>query len=810
MNLNKLIGFICAVAFTALAGFNTVTVPPAMVHWQDVGTATGSGKIEYTVTAGDTDSVFVTLTITAQDGTPLPLSETAGDTGKIRIVNPLVAEKHSIYFTTQTPPNPGVHYVAHLVATAVVSGEKTQVEGFLKSMSKNDRAGMMGGCCDNFTATAGGTTIPVIIMSDGPHGVRPQSGAAATLYPCCSGEACTWDTALAFIQGASKGEEFRALGKNCSLGPALDLVYHPQGGRASEYYGEDPYESGNMASKDCAGLQSKGVVATIKHYACNNKEDNRQTLSANMSERSLQELYLYNWKPCVMSGSDGCWGVMGAYNQINHLLPNQGWACQNKYTETDVLRNQWGYKYLAMTDWGANMDFTPAMNFGVDIDMPNPDTYTPGTVSQQADSLINQHVRRIIYTHERLGDLVSGYNATAFASTFKGTDHQNVARQVGTAGLVLGFNDTMAQYPTGTPTVTGRVLPLPKSGAKIALTGPFASTCRLGPGGSSLVNPALSVNPKNAISNLLGGLGVYLGQKPANASTIVTDITTADYIVVFVGVTGETEGADRPSLAIVATDGGDNDVASALAVKTAKTIVVYTGGSAATPGNWSKASAIVFAFYPGEEQGYCIADVLFGNVNPSGKLPVTFPNAASQLPNFTLGGNVELNYPSSDTAHGYFRMDKNNWTPLFHFGHGLSYTAFDYSGLQVYPSTIQAGDRVHVQVTVKNIGHVAGKETAELYLSMPSGAAGLPVRVQDLRGFQKVPLDPTKTLDTNATANVSFTLYPEDMQVYNPNGADYSGNGAWQILPGTYTVRVGTSSDVNQQPSVSGTFTVTQ
>ncbi|MGB7548809.1 MAG: glycoside hydrolase family 3 C-terminal domain-containing protein [Terracidiphilus sp.] len=796
MTLKKLIGFICVAACTTFAGFNTISVPLTMLHMPDAGTGMGySGKVEYTATAGDTDSVFVTLTISAQDGTPLPLGEITGDVGMIRIINPYAAEKHVIYFQTQTAPVPGIHYVAHLVGDAVVSGVKSQVEGFLKTMSKNDKAAMMGGCCDGFTGTAGGTTIPAIFMSDGPHGVRPQSGAQATLYPCCSGEACTWDTALAFIQGASKGEEFRALGKNCSLGPALDLVYHPQGGRASEYYGEDPYESGHMAGEDCAGLQSKYVAATIKHYACNNKENNRTGLSANMSERSLQEIYLYNWKPCVVNNGDGCWGVMGAYNQVNHLVPNQGYACQNKYLETDVLRNEWGYKYLSMTDWGANMDFVAAMHYGVDIDMPNPDTYNPGTVAQQVDSLINLHVRRILYTHEKIGDLASGYAVTAFASTFKGTDHRAVARQVGSAALVLGKN-------------AGNVLPLPKSGKKIALTGPFANVCRTGPGGSSAVSPAFRIDPKTGISQLLMGTGPYTGQKPAGASTIVTDITTADYIVVFVGVTGEQEGADRPSLAVQATD-GDNDAAAALAVTTAKTIVVYTGGSAATPGNWSKADAILFAFYPGQEQGYCIADALFGNVNPSGKLPVTFPNDASQLPNFGLVNNIELNYPASDTAHGYFRMDKNNWTPLFHFGHGLSYTTFEYSDLKVFPDSIKAGDRVHVQLTVKNAGHVAGKETAELYLSIPSGA-GLPVRVQDLRGFQKVPLDPAKTLDTTATATVSFTLYPEDMQVFNPNGADYNGAGTWQVPVGTYKVRVGTSSDMTLPPTVSGSFTVTQ
>ncbi|HUI92052.1 MAG TPA: glycoside hydrolase family 3 C-terminal domain-containing protein [Chitinivibrionales bacterium] len=794
MNIKTVCGILLIAACALYADINSVTVPGTMLHPPDAGTQLGfSGKVEYTLTAGGYDTIFVTLSILPSGGgTPLTLTEVSGDVGPVRIVNPNAPDNHVIFFQCSAPAN--TQYIARITAVADSSASKKAVENYIATMSKVNKATLMGGGGDGFEGLGAGP-IPEIYMSDGPHGVRPQSGAQATLYPCCSGEASTWDTALAFIQGASKGEEFRALGKNCSLGPALDLVYHPQGGRASEYYGEDPYESGHMAGEDCMGLQSKGVAATIKHYACNNKENNRGTLSANMSERSLREIYLMNWKPCIVRGNDGCWGIMGAYNQVNHLVANQGYCNQNKYLMTDVLRNEWGYKFMVMTDWGANMDFTQAIRYGTDIDMPNPDTYNLGSVSGQPDSLVNMHARRIIYEHEMVGDLVAGYNATAFTSTFKGTTHRAVARQVGTAAIVLAKND-------------GNILPIPKTGKTIALTGPASmlSTCRTGPGGSSSVNPAFRVDPKTGITQLLGGTGGY--PTIPGASTITTDLNAADYILVFVGVTGETEGADRPNLAVQPGD-GDAAVQTALAATngTTKTIVVFTGGSAASAGYWSTAPAIVFAFYPGQEQGYCIADVLFGNYNPSGKLPVTFPVDATQLPNFNLVNNIELNYPASDTAHGYFRMDKNKWTPLFHFGHGLSYTTFEYSNLQVFPTTISAGDRVHVRVTVKNTGDVAGKETAELYLSMPA-AAGLPVHVQDLRGFQKVPLDPTQTLASGASQTVDFILAPEDMRVFNPNGADYNGTGTWQINPGTYGVRVGTSSQVDLQPTMSGSFTV--
>jgi beta-glucosidase len=525
-----------------------------------------------------------------------------------------------------------------------------------------------------------------------------------------------------------------------------------------------------------------GVIATIKHYACNNQEDNRFNLSANMSERSMRELYLYNWKQSIVDG--GCLGIMGAYNQINRLLPNQGYACQNKYIMTDVLRNEWGYRSLVMTDWGASMNFGQAMQYGVDIDMPNPDTYSPGAVAGQPDSIVNMHARRIIYAHEMIGDLKVGYNRTQNAANLMSPANRQVVRDVGSAGIVLAKN-------------TGNILPIPKTGKTIACTGPFYTQCRLGPGGSSAVNARDRVNPQQGIIALLAAVGV-------GATTITTDLNAADYIIVFVGVNGEQEGGDRPNLAIQPGD-GETAVQAALSAVNGetKTIVVFTGGSAASNGIWSTAPAILIAFYPGQEQGTSIANVLFGDVNPSGKLPVTFPQDATQLPNFNLVG-ADLNYPASDTAHGYFRVNKKGQTPLFNFGHGLSYTTFAYSNLQIFPTKVSAGDRVRVRVTVANSGLVAGKEVAQLYLSMPATTPGFPVRVQDLRGFKKVSLAP------GANTTVEFILTPEEMQVFNPNGADYNGAGTWQVLTGTYGVRVGTSSqrDLPATLSVSGSFTV--
>jgi beta-glucosidase len=775
MKLLKFFAILLIASFAARADLTVVTVPPTMLHSPNAALAVGfTGKVEYTLAPLTNDSVFVTLSI-VQSGTStaLALTSVRGDVGVIHVNPnmPSAAVKYEIFFETSAP-QAGVQYVARIVANAVTSTMMTDLNSVMNTLSKSQKSTLSAGGGNGFQSLGAGA-VPMIYMSDGPHGVRPPSGGQATVFPTCAGLAATWDTALARLQGQNMGEEFRSYGFNCQLGPALDLVYHPQGGRASEYYGEDPYQSGWMAAATVRGTQSRGVIATIKHYACNNKEQNRQNgENAVMSERSMREIYLKNWEPSIIDAN--CLGIMGAYNKVLGIQ-----ACESQYLNTTILRNTWGYRGLVMTDWGAAMNNGNAAQYGVDIKMPSGSDYA-GVVGGQSDAIVNMHAGRIIYAHEMIGDLKAGYNRTAYARN--NTAHADVARQIGTASLVLARN-------------IGNILPLAKTGKRIAITGPFANSFRAGPGGSSYVSAWRSTSPQAGITSLLAGVG-------AGASTITTDLNAADYILVFVGVSGESEGGDRPNLAV---QGGDGDAATATALAAtngqAKTIVIFTGGSAASAGNWSKANAILIAFYPGQEQGTAIADVLFGNANPCGKLAVTFPVDGTQLPPFTLANN-DLNYPASDVAHGYFRVNKNNQTPLFAFGSGLSYTTFAYSAMQVYPAAISSGDRVLVRMTVTNSGTVAGSEVVQLYLSMPTTTAGFPVRVQDLRGFQKV------TLAAGASKTLDFTLSQEDMQVYDPQGTDYDATGGWRVLSGSYGVRLGTSSQRDLQPTVSSTFTV--
>jgi beta-glucosidase len=785
------------VSVAVRADIAAVTVPATMVHAPSSAPALGfTGKVEYTLAPLTNDSVFVTLSIIPSGGgTALALTSVTGDVGIVNVNTntPTVAQKFGIFFEVASP-QPGVQYIARVIANAVTSNMQADIQAKIGALSKATRASLCGDIDKFQSATA--TGVPAFYMNDGPYGWNSGWGNSsdhATCFPACVNEACTWDTALAHLQGMTKAEEWRAKGRNVTLGPGMTLMYHPLCGRSAEYMSEDPYLSGRISAADAMGVEQNGVMPTIKHYACNSVELNRTSEnSSSPNERTLQEIFLYNWKPAARVA----WAVMASYNKVNGEQ-----AVSNKYILTDVLRTQWGYRSLVMSDWGAAYTASNAVNYGMDLgtnwQAPFDDGYV-SSMSGASDSLINMHLGRIMYAHEKLGDMAPGYAVTAFAGSVESAAHKAIVRTIGTNSIVLARN-------------TGNILPLPKKGKTIAVLsgtnsnfGAFASVCQPGIAGSGNVYPTVTISYVQGITSLLTGLGT-------GASTIIQNPTpaqlnSADYIVVFVGVSGEVENTDRSSAALGSAE-GETVAASALAATNGatKTIVVYSGGNSSIAGTWSNAPAIIIAHFPGDQQGASLADVLFGNFNPCGKLSATFAANNAQLPPYEA--NSTLTYPSSDSTHGYFRVNKLGLTPLFAFGHGLSYTTFAYSNLQIFPTSISAGDRVHVRVTVQNLGtNIAetpdtGSEVVQLYLSMPTTNAALPVRVQDLRGFRKV------TLGKGVSTTIDFELTAEDMQVFNPN-TNYSGKGVWQVLTGTYGVRVGTSSQRDLQPTINGSFTV--
>jgi beta-glucosidase len=277
-----------------------------------------------------------------------------------------------------------------------------------------------------------------------------------------------------------------------------------------------------------------------------------------------------------------------------------------------------------------------------------------------------------------------------------------------------------------------------------------------------------------------------LAANPASKISIVTDYNTADVAIVFIGVDAEGEGDDRPSMVLPTTQ---TDLVTAVMAKVPKTIVVYTGGSASVAGSWSNAPGVVIAFYPGRNQARAIAEVLFGDVNPSGHLSVTFPKTVTDLPSYELTNSVEFAYPSADTSAGYFYFEKTGKTPLYWFGHGLSYTSFAYTAMMILGgTTVTAGDRVEVDVGVKNTGTRSGDQVVQLYVKPKNSAASsVPRRVKDLRGFARVTLAPGEE------KKVTFTLGPRDFSYYNVNMT--AKTGQWTVVPGDYDIIAGSTSN---------------
>jgi beta-glucosidase len=764
----------------------TVNVDTLMLHANTGNVYTG--KLTYTVEPDTTDSAFVSVKITSvTDGSTLTLDTSYGDIGIIHIL-PSTAER-AIWFK-----HTGVvsgQYKATLTVDAVVTANWQKAADMVNGADMASLVAMLSGNGSFFitpgiTTTAG--TMPEFHKADGPHGVGKNLNAGkTTAFLTDGGMACTWSTDFAYQQAIACAQEFRAKDQNCQLGPAMNIVYHPRLGRAFEYYSEDPYLAGKLAAAAVRGIQSVGVMATPKHFACNNMETNRAALSADIDERSFREIFTPHFRECIVEG--GAYALMTAYNMINLVF-----STGNKFLVTDLLRNEWGFKGMTMSDYLAFVsDPETEIKYGVDQELPTLTNYSVAGISPYGIQYARMHARNIIYANSKVGMLDPSYTRTAYASLLNSTDHQNLVRTLGTKALILAKND-------------GNALPIPKTGKKICLTGPEIDVCRLGGGDnntweSCLIDAYETVSP-------LAGITAYLAGVGTGATTIVTDQYSADYIVCAIGVHHEGEGKDRTSPNVE----DETSVTSALNVaKTtgAKVVVLFTGGSAALPGAWSTAPAILICFGPGQEQGKSIADVLFGDVNPSGKLPVTFANSEDQLPNFTQTGTAlpfHLAYPPATQAHGYFKVDYMAAAPLFAFGHGLSYTTFSYSNLNIYPQSIKKGDKVTVTLNVTNSGTVAGDEIVQLYLSLPkTNSLSVPVRVQELKGFSRV------SLTAGQTKPVTFELTSKEMQYFKVGAADFDGTGKWDILSGTYGVRVGTSSRITpqpEQPSVSTTFVV--
>ncbi|WP_410671157.1 glycoside hydrolase family 3 C-terminal domain-containing protein [Amycolatopsis sp. cmx-4-68] len=599
--------------------------------------------------------------------------------------------------------------------------------------------------------------VPGFRIANGPAGMGPADDKPqkpATALPATMALASTFDTDLARRYGRLIGDETRALAHNVSEGPDINMARVPRNGRTFEGMGEDPVLAGELAAADIRGIQENGTIAEVKHYAANNQETNRHSVDERIDERTLNEIYLPHFEQAVIEGRAG--SVMCAYPKINGVF-----TCENPALLQDKLRDDWGFKGFVQSDWGAAHSTVGSANAGMNLEMIDGTWY--GEKLKQAvlaGQVTEQRVDELLLPRFRTMFAFGQFDHPPVLTPLPTARHDAAAKQFAERGMVLLRNEH-AQ------------LPLDSSVRSIALIGPFATKAKTGGGGSSAVIPTSTVDPLPGLQQRVPGAAVTLddGSDPARAAELAR---TADVSVVMVG-DNEAEGKDRPSLAL---DGNQDALVTAVAAANPHTVVVVkSGGPVLMP--WaSRVPAILQAWYPGQQDGAAVAGVLFGDVNPSGKLPITFPaadadtpaNTAAQFPG--VGGVAEY---SEGLQIGYRWFDAQGRTPLFPFGHGLSYTTFAFSGLSVR----NQGDGATATFTVRNTGRRAGAEVAQLYLGFPA-AAGEPPR--QLKGFERVELAPGQS------RRLTIRLDERDFSVWDV------GSHAWQPVRGGFTVQVGDSS----------------
>ncbi|HEX7668590.1 MAG TPA: glycoside hydrolase family 3 C-terminal domain-containing protein, partial [Polyangiaceae bacterium] len=608
-------------------------------------------------------------------------------------------------------------------------------------------------------------------MSDGARGLGatqfvPDSPQKGTAFPVGMARGASFDADLEERVGEAIGQETRAWGGNVILAPVVNVLRHPGWGRAQETYGEDPWHLGVLGAAFVRGAQ-KHVIANAKHFAVNDIEDTRFTVNVTVDERTLREVFLQPFQATVKAGVGS---VMSAYNQVNG-----DYCSQSAHLLNDILKGEWGFRGLVMSDWVAAVRSTaPSVNAGLDLEMPAPNYFSAERLQaaldagEITDGVVAQAVFRLVRGELELGDRVT--DAAPPIESVGSAEHAALALEVAQKSMVLLKN-------------AGNALPLVRAETKaIAVVGTLAGVARLGDEGSSKVVPGHAVTPLAGILSRAGSVTVNAIDSDTLAKADEAVVAAADAAVVVVGLTATDEGentngtaGDRKTLGLSAAH---EALILAVAAKNPRTIVVIEAGSAITMEAWkTKAKGIIHAFYPGQEGGNAIADVLFGDVNPSGKLPFTIPVSESQLPPFDVtSAAVTYGY-----FHGYRYVDHDGSEPAFPFGFGLSYTTFDVSNLTLSQATIAAGGRVSASVDVKNTGAVAGDEVVELYVGYPGSTVDNRPE-KELKGFSRVHLD------AGQSKTVTLPLDANDLRDYDAR------LGAWLLEPLAYTVYAGDSS----------------
>ncbi|MBT2285978.1 glycoside hydrolase family 3 C-terminal domain-containing protein [Paenibacillus polymyxa] len=670
------------------------------------------------------------------------------------------------------------------------------IKELVQRMTLEEKAGMCSGLDFWHLKGVERLGIPSIMVTDGPHGLRKQDGSAdhlgltssvpATCFPSAAGLASSWDKELARQVGVALGEECQAEDVAVLLGPGVNIKRSPLGGRNFEYFSEDPLLSTQMATGHIQGVQSQGVGTSLKHFAVNNQEERRMSIDAVVDERTLREIYLASFEGAVKDGQP--WTVMCSYNKVNGT-----YAGENEWLLTDILKDEWGHEGLVVSDWGAVNERADALAAGLELEMPTSGGIGERKVIDAVESgqLPLDKLDRAV---ERLLTLIfNAVDQKQEGATYNKEEHHQLARKVAAESMVLLKNEE-------------GLLPLGREG-EVALIGAFARKPRFQGGGSSHINPT-KVDDIVEEMTQVAGEGVTFSYAPGyriEADDVdetlmheaVQAAQSADTAVVFVGLPDryESEGYDRAHLRLP-----DNHIRliEEIAKVQSRVVVVLSNGSPVEMPWLPQVQAVLEAYLGGQAVGGAIADLLYGEVNPSGKLAETFPAKLSHNPSY-------LNFPGEGDRVdyregifvGYRYYDKKELEPLFPFGYGLSYTTFEYADLKVDRTELTDQDEVNVHFRVTNTGDRAGKEIVQLYVSDVESTVIRPVK--ELKAFAKVALEPGES------KVVSFTLNKRSFAYYNVDMKD------WHVETGEFELQVGSSSrdiHVHTRVNVESTATI--
>lgn len=697
-----------------------------------------------------------------------------------------------------------------------------RVEDALSRMTTEEKVAMLHAQSKFSSAGVPRLGIPEFWTTDGPHGIRPEvlwdewdqagwTNDSCVAFPALTCLAATWNPDMALLYGKNIGEEARYRKKDILLGPGVNIYRTPLNGRNFEYMGEDPYLASKMVVPYIKGVQSNGVAACVKHYALNNHEVNRHTTNAIVDDRALYEIYLPAFKAAVQDG--GAWTIMGSYN----LYKDQH-VCHNQYLLNNILKGEWGFDGVVVSDWGGTHDTKQAIANGLDMEFGS---WTNG-LSNGTNNAYDNYYLAMPYLKlikegkvgtKELDDKVRRILRLAFRTTMNtrrpfgslcSPEHTTVARNIGEEGIVLLKNDR-------------NLLPInPDRVKKIAVIGENALKMMTVGGGSSSLKVKYELSPLDGVRKRFGDKAEivyargYVGDTSGEYNGVVTgqnlnDDRTAEEIlaeaietaknadiVIFVGGLNKSahqdcEDSDRAGLELPYNQ---DKVISALAKANKNLVVVNISGNAVAMPWVKEVPAIVQAWYLGTECGNAIASILAGDVNPSGKLPMTFPVSLTDVGAHSVGDYpgtprndgseiVDCNYFEGIYV-GYRWNDKNNIKPLFPFGHGLSYTTFKYGKPSISSDRMATDGKITISIPVSNTGSRTGAEVVQLYIT--DVKSSLPRPVKELKDFKKVSLEPNQSIE------IQFEITPDKLMYFDDERHE------WVAEAGDFIALIGSSS----------------